>query len=144
MWSVITECAYLIPHLHICSDWLITKKANNQEFFMGYSDETWYVGSGGYKNNPCESVITNCAYLIPHLHICYIKRQISRALLDIPPKAAHAVYSVNIASHLKPRTAKLNSNFDYWKNSKDPKFEPHSRIKRGGGDFHDISASRKI
>ena len=28
--SVITECAYLIPHLHICSDWLITKKSNVQ------------------------------------------------------------------------------------------------------------------
>ena len=28
MWSVVTECAYLIPHLHICSDWLITKKSN--------------------------------------------------------------------------------------------------------------------
>ena len=30
MWSVITESAYLIPHLHICSDWLITKKSNIQ------------------------------------------------------------------------------------------------------------------
>ena len=27
-WSVVTECAYLIPHLHICSDWLITKKSD--------------------------------------------------------------------------------------------------------------------
>ena len=26
MWSVVTKCAYLIPHLHICSDWPITKK----------------------------------------------------------------------------------------------------------------------
>ena len=25
MWSVITKCAYLIPHLHICPNWLITK-----------------------------------------------------------------------------------------------------------------------
>ena len=30
MWSVVTECAYLMPHLHISSDWLITKKANIQ------------------------------------------------------------------------------------------------------------------
>ena len=30
MWSVVAECAYLIPHLHICSDWLITKKSNIQ------------------------------------------------------------------------------------------------------------------
>ena len=29
MWSVLTECAYLITHLHICSDWLITKKKRN-------------------------------------------------------------------------------------------------------------------
>ena len=40
---------------------------------MGYSDETWYVGSGGYKNNTCVPVITEWAYLIPHLHICYKK-----------------------------------------------------------------------
>ena len=123
-WSVVTECAYLIPHLHICSDWLITKKSNIQsfvwatlmklgmwvvmgtsttyvichhricifdtlfayliwlannkkvkypEFCMGHSDETWYAGSGGYKNNPCVPVITKCAYLITHLHICYKK-----------------------------------------------------------------------
>ena len=29
-WSVITKCTYLIPHLHICSDWLITKKSSIQ------------------------------------------------------------------------------------------------------------------
>ena len=29
-WSVVTECAYLIPHLHICSDWLIINKSNIQ------------------------------------------------------------------------------------------------------------------
>ena len=28
--SIVTECAYLRPHLHICSDWLITKKSNIQ------------------------------------------------------------------------------------------------------------------
>ena len=28
--SVVTKCAYLIPHLHICSDWLITNKLNMQ------------------------------------------------------------------------------------------------------------------
>ena len=32
MWSVVTKCAYLIPHLCICSDWLITKKANIQSY----------------------------------------------------------------------------------------------------------------
>ena len=43
LWSVVYECAYQIhvPHLHICSDWLITMKAN-----MGlYSDGTSYLGS---------------------------------------------------------------------------------------------------
>ena len=28
MWSVSTKCACLIPHLHICSHWLITRKVN--------------------------------------------------------------------------------------------------------------------
>ena len=36
MWSVVTKCAYLIPYLHICSDWLITKKIKYPEFCMGY------------------------------------------------------------------------------------------------------------
>ena len=38
MWSFVTECAYLILHLHICSDWLQIK--TNGEFCIGYSDET--------------------------------------------------------------------------------------------------------
>ena len=29
-WSIIIECAYLVSHLHICSNWLITKKSNIQ------------------------------------------------------------------------------------------------------------------
>ena len=31
--------------------WLANNKTGKciQEFFMGYSDETWYVGSGGHK-----------------------------------------------------------------------------------------------
>ena len=42
--------AHLIPHLHICSDWLITKKSNIQSSVsMGYIDETWFVGSDGHK-----------------------------------------------------------------------------------------------
>ena len=45
---------YLIPHLQICSDWLITKKKiKYPEFCMGYIDETWYVGSDGHKYYPC-------------------------------------------------------------------------------------------
>ena len=50
--SVVTKCAYLIPHLHICSDWLITK-IKYPDFCMGYIDETWYVGSDGHKYYPC-------------------------------------------------------------------------------------------
>ena len=52
MLSVVTECTYLIPPLHICSDWLI-KKVKYLEFCMGYIDETWYVGSDGHKYYPC-------------------------------------------------------------------------------------------
>ena len=37
--GLFTECAYLIPHLHICSHWLITKKVKYPEFCMGYIDE---------------------------------------------------------------------------------------------------------
>ena len=28
-WSVVTKCAYLVPHLHTCTDWPI-KKSNIQ------------------------------------------------------------------------------------------------------------------
>ena len=38
------------------------------------------------------------------------KRQTSKALLDIPPKAAHAVYSVNIASAQGENSKILVSN----------------------------------
>ena len=39
-------------HLHICSDWLITKKVKYPEFCMSYIDETWNVGSDGNKYYP--------------------------------------------------------------------------------------------
>ena len=48
--------------------------------------------------------ITHVYLSLPNVHIWYlicisvIKRQISRPLLDTLPKAAHTVYSVNIAS----------------------------------------------
>ena len=60
-WSVINECAYLIPHLHICSDWLITKKSY-LEFCMGYIDETWYLASDGPK-------YYTCGLSTPNVHI---------------------------------------------------------------------------
>ena len=51
--------------------WLANnKKVKYPEFYMGYIDETWYVGSDGHKYYTCGLVVTNCAYLIPHLHIC--------------------------------------------------------------------------
>ena len=65
---------------------------------MGYGDETWYVGSGistGY--NPCVPVITECIYLISQLHICY-KTVNLLSTSSHSQKAAHAVYSGNIAS----------------------------------------------
>ena len=57
-WSVVTKCAYLLPHLHICSaDWLITKKTHIQSSVWATvtiddSDETWNVGSAGHKYYP--------------------------------------------------------------------------------------------
>ena len=42
--------------------WLANnKKVKYPEFCMGYVDETWYVGSDGYKCYPCG--------LLPNLHI---------------------------------------------------------------------------
>ena len=62
--SAVTECAYTIfPNLF----WLAyKKKVKYPEFCMGYNDETWCDGSGGHTR----SAVTECAYLIPHLHIC--------------------------------------------------------------------------
>ena len=37
---------------------------------MGYVDETWYVGSDGYKYFPCGLSSVNVHILMPHLHIC--------------------------------------------------------------------------
>ena len=59
----VVKTLYLIPHLHICSDWLNTKKSNIQSSVtMGYIDETWYVGSDGHKYYPC-------GLLSPNVHI---------------------------------------------------------------------------
>ena len=46
MWSVVTKCTYLILHLHICSDWLITKKSNIQSSVWATLMKL-DVGSGG-------------------------------------------------------------------------------------------------
>ena len=69
MWSVVTKCTYLIPHLHICSDWLITKKSNIQSFVWAtlMKLSMWVVGA---QVQPTWSVVTECVYLIHHLHIC--------------------------------------------------------------------------
>ena len=71
IWSVITECKMRIFNTsfpYICSDLLITKKIKYPEFYMGYIDETWYVGSDGHKYYPCGLSSPNAH--IPHLHIC--------------------------------------------------------------------------
>ena len=68
-WSVVTECAYLTPYLHICSDRLISKKSNIQSSVWA----NWWnlvCGSWWAQVLPMWSVVTECAYLIPHLHIC--------------------------------------------------------------------------
>ena len=70
-WSVVTKCAYLIPHLHICSGSRDNnKKVKYPEFCMGYTDETWYVGSDLHKDYPRGLLSPNATYLIPDLHIC--------------------------------------------------------------------------
>ena len=46
------QSAYLVSHLHICSDWLITK-IKYPDFCVGYNDETWFMGSDGHKYYPC-------------------------------------------------------------------------------------------
>ena len=101
--------------------WLANEKCKYQEFCMGYSDETWCVGRNGLKYYPCVLLLlmhilsTSFAYLFwlakhKNANIAYLstsfayndwliakKRQTSRALLDIPQKVSHAVYSVKIA-----------------------------------------------
>ena len=127
MWSVVTKCAYLIPHLHIFSDWLITNKSNIQSsvwatlmklgmwVVMGSSTahvvcrhqmhicNTSFAYPFWLANNkinqisrvlyglhwwnflcgqwcpqvlPMWSVVTKCAYLIPHSNWLMTKNQL--------------------------------------------------------------------
>ena len=78
--SVVTTCAYLIPRLHICSDRVIKKgnypvRATPTKLgvlvISGGVCVLVISGSCGYRYY--RSFITECAYLIPHLHICYNK-----------------------------------------------------------------------
>ena len=71
-WSVVTECAYLIPHLYICSDWLITKMSNiySSVWATLIKPGMCVVMGTSTTHVPTWSVITECIYLIPHLHIC--------------------------------------------------------------------------
>ena len=63
--------------------WLANNnKVKYPEFYIGYSDETWYVGSSTLKYYPC--VLLSMCILITSF--------------AYSPKAAHAVYSLNIAS----------------------------------------------
>ena len=53
---------------------------------MGYSDETWYVGSGGHKYYPTglPSLTLHIQYLIAYLFgLANKERQISRVLFEL-------------------------------------------------------------
>ena len=70
---------------------------------MGYSDETWYVGSDGHKYYLVVCHHQMCIFDTSFAYLFWLANNkksniISRALLDTSPKAAHIVYSVNIAS----------------------------------------------
>ena len=51
----VTKCPYLIPHLHICSDCLITKKISNiqSSVWATLMKHGVHVGSDGHKYYPC-------------------------------------------------------------------------------------------
>ena len=77
---------------------------------MGYSDKTRYVGSGGYKNNPCVPVISKWAYLIPHLHFCYKKANLQSTSLHSPkgsPRCVFCEYSERVSWKLQDSSYKL-------------------------------------
>ena len=71
-WSVVTKCAYLIHHLHICSDWLIIKKANIQSSVWATVTKLsmWVVIDTSSTHDVCchQMHIFNTTF--PHLHIC--------------------------------------------------------------------------
>ena len=60
--------AYLIPHLHICSNWLITKKSTTQSSVWATLMKfgMWVAMDTCSTHVVCRH---NCAYLISHLHI---------------------------------------------------------------------------
>ena len=113
-WSVVTKCAYLIPHLHICSDWLITKKSTIQSFVWA---TLMKLGCDGHKYYPY-----GLSSLNVHLHICsnwlMTKNQIwnnwyshVKSNLRLLPTYAHqrrpTLYILWIKRARKPRTAKF-------------------------------------
>ena len=58
--GVSLRTVHYIAHFHICSDWLITTKANIQSS-MSYSNETWwYMGRGALKDYPCVLFLSMC------------------------------------------------------------------------------------
>ena len=52
--------------LHICPDWLITKKGKYPVDCMSYSDETWYAASSDLKCYPCAKYYP-CALVLIHI-----------------------------------------------------------------------------
>ena len=71
-WSVVTECAYWIPHLQICSGWLITTKANIQSSVSRATVTKlgmWVVVGISIPHMCLSSPNAHIKYLVPHLHI---------------------------------------------------------------------------
>ena len=135
MWVVVDTSTHFVSRhrmsifntLFACLFWLANnKKGRYPEFFMGYCDESWYIGSGGHKYYLCGLSSRNADSQRPEEQFstvlvsdcqkdifqqcwfptlgrtslqwqCQIS-QTSRTFLDIPIKAAHAIYSVNIVS----------------------------------------------
>ena len=81
IFNTCTSFAYLF--------WLANiKKVKYPECCMGYIDGTWYVGSDAWAQVlAMRSVVIECAYSIPHLHICsdcfITKNQISGVLCGL-------------------------------------------------------------
>ena len=81
MWFVVTKCAYLMPHSNICSHWLITRKVYIQSFVLAtvMKHGMWAVVGTVL---PTRSVVSECAYLIPRLHICSDRLMKKAAILS--------------------------------------------------------------
>ena len=75
----LSRCLYVQIYvlMYVCMYWCKIsstskgKPSFSNENAMTSFRQTWYVGSGGTQVLPTWSVVTDWAYLIPHLHICF-------------------------------------------------------------------------